>query len=448
MRLQRLTTRFLPALLAAFLLLSSAAAAQQAVVGRDGTVLRLLNDRYGTLFPDGVEAAPESSVLALEITRADGTSERLLVPETASHLPEIGPSLVYEEVDGVVFLLWEGLVNNFHPLLFLSSFDGESFGPTLEITGNPFASKSEHQLVVTRDGGGDESGERRMAGTGDRTTLHVVWWEEVPGGSRKRYAPIVLDDGAPPSSIPSWSLNDLLPAVSEELFSEVHELLTLQPGADHRSVVVGFLSPTGDRLATLAIEVLPLPLVELADKARIQIINIGNKALDRRSLADQVTHEIFANGDAFHISTLSFMTDRVRELIVSSSEPLTATGAGTLGDNARIQIINIGSKLGTSGLDETAAYKILEIPRNDGGSHLLKATILAVRPAPEEMGPGARLYVGARGGNAIVAWNEEGFVRFVESQGEGWSVVQSIALGDDLGHDAAQAMLAARVRDH
>jgi len=428
-------------------LLASPAAAEPGVLGPDGMIFRLQNDLYGSLFPDGTAADPASQVLALDVLRPDGASERFLVPLTESFSAETAPSLVLEDQTGIAYLLWEGLQNGFHPKLYLTSFDGIGWGQQIEISSDPFARKSHPQLVVTREVRPAAALPGEDAAAGSRLVMHVAWSEENGAGEvRKHYAPIVIEDGEHLRWPPIWDLAAFL-APEEGPFSDNADALRIAPGANAGAVVAAWITGDGSRVATAEVELVPWALEDLAAKARAQIINGGVRRKSRVVLAGELRDMILAY-PGLHEATLRYLAERVREVLLAGpGGAVDPEELPALAGKARAQIINGGVRFKASGLLGPERFDVVEVgrPNDPERPHLFKVTVLSERPAPE-LGGRPVLYLSPRGSSLIVAWDEEDRVRYVESREDGWGDPQAIVLGDGLDRDAAHGLLAARAQ--
>lgn len=441
MRSFRIPTTLALVFALAALFAGTAAGQQTEVLANDGTVYRLLDDTYGALFPEGMEARDGSRVLALEIVSPDKPVTRLLVPETTSRMAELAPQMVYEQKTDTLFLLWEGIVGNIHPLLFLASFEDGEWGSLIEITGNPFARKGQPQMVVTRD---------LMRGTEDtpdaaRTTLHVVWWEETTGGTRKRYSPIVIEDGAFRQWQPTWDLSALVASDPDAVLGEHTELIHIAEGPRANTVVAGFLTVEGDRVVTVEIELLSSALSALGDDIRAGIIDIGFR-LSAAELA-QVLADAVRGADGLHEANLAHIAEWVRKEVETTRIPVDGRGVEALGDHIRAGIIDIGARIAAQ--DGTGAdFEIFEVERIDlpGRFHMFKVGVLTERPVPAELGADAEIFLSADGRNAVLAWQVEDSFVYVLSTEDGWLEPQRLAPGFAFDQSAARKLLATLAR--
>lgn len=420
-----------------------ATAQEQLVLGLEGTVFQLHEGTYGELFPEGFETAAENPVLALDVVRADGATERWLVPGTESSDSDGSASIVFEKSTGV-YIVWETWFNGLHPILNLTSFDGSAWNEVIEIVSGPFALKGSPKLVVTREKG-------RGVEAGDLTTLHLIWWQEASGISLKRYAPVFIQGGEYKGWSPVIDLSTFMPTEDDPELLDVPGLenaLCISPGKDDRTVVVGFLNPQTHRLSTVELEVLPLVLGNLADEARAHIVIFGTYVSTHAELAQTAADRMLELGSPFHEATLGYMTDQVRHAIESSAEDLTADGIASIADKARAHIVIFGAQFGPDGLANGGESQILEVGQSASGGapyQYIKVTPISDRVAPEVGGP-AELILSESGESVIVAWEADGLVHYRESQGEGWSEISVIELTENLDRESVRRMLGDYVR--
>ncbi len=439
----RVLARYLT-LVAALCLASASLAApeRRLALDADATVYRLQQGAYGELFPAGTAAAPDNPVLALDVRSAGGAVQRWLVPGTETWDPESSSSLVYEKSTGVVYLLWQTLFNGIHPLLHLTSFDGAEWTSVVEIANGPFTRKGSPRLAVTREAGPDGA---------DRTLLHLVWWEAVPGeSSRKRYAPIFVDGVGDVGAPPVFDLSSFLPARDDSPRGDAAGLenaLALRPGANDHSVVVGFLDPNSHRLVTLRVELLPRELDNLADEIRAHIVIVGDNSITTPAdLADSAHSKLLEIGTDFHEATRHYLAEQVRKTVMSTSEHLSPEEITSIADVIRAHIVIVGSRIRVGGIEDVSDSEILEIgPTPNGSYQHLNVSVISSREAPEVGGP-AKLLLSESGRSAIVTWEEDGCVHYRESSGDGWSDPGVIELTEDLDRESVYRLLEERVR--
>ncbi len=436
--------------IAALCLLGPLAQAQEVstILGQEGTVFRLNQGLYGELFVDGSEADPESPVLALDVRRSDGSSERLLVPGTETSDQESSASMVFEDKTGVVYMVWETLFNGQHPLLQLTGFDGAEWSELIEITSNVFANKGSPQLLVQREA--DRFIEAGLESSHNRTTLHLTWWEESVDVSRKIHALIIFDEGLYLGWAPIIDLNNYVLDADTSAPPEVPGLessLSLRAGRNRRTVVTGFINPDTHRLITLEIEALSQVLTSIADGLRAQVIVIGLTAGSHFELAELARAEVLAQGTAFHEAARQYLADQVALTVEQAAEELSPEGITAISDRLRAQVIVIGSRIDPGGLADPRDSDIIAVSETATGGeplHHYQITVVSDREAPDVGGP-AELLLSESGQNVIVTWEEEGQVFYRESLSEGWSDASSIELTDDLDRETVHRMLSERV---
>ncbi len=434
---------FCLAALAAWCVLATPSAAQERQLALDsgGKVYRLVEGAYGELFGDGAAADADSPVLALDVISAAGTAERWLVPGTETRDPDASSTLVYEDATQRVYLLWQTYYSGLHPFFHLVSFDGAAWSEVIQIGGALFTERGSPQLTITRDAGGGEGEE-------DRTILHLAWWERVPGTSRKLYALILIEGGSYVGTPPLIDLASF-PSVGDEPLPSVVGLenaIAMRRGKNDQTVVLGFLNPDTHRLVTLEAELLPRALSDLADEVRAHIVLIGREIRVPGELADSVRERMREVGTSFHEATLSYLADRVAEIVRSLPGDGSPESVAAIADEVRAHIVLIGREIRVGGLMDFSESEILTLgPSASGRHHYLSASVVSDRPAPEVGGP-AELLLSESGRNVIVTWEEEGRVYYRESQGEEWSEAGEIELSEDLDRDAVYRMLEERVR--
>lgn len=452
-----------------------ASAQRDAVLGSGGNLYLIKAGTYGSLFPQGHAAEPDSDVLALDVVRPGGSApERLLVPGTEGADVERLPSLLFEESSGTVFLVWERRINFIHPILMLSGFTGGgSWLDPIEILGNPFAPKNSPQLAITHDTyQTTEAAADAEPVTHHRTVLHLLWGEESNSGAMDTfYTPIFLENGTFIGRSPVYRLNDFdsaqAPSSSFDLAPGLLNALKIQNGRDDRTVVAAFTSPETRRVVTVEIDVLPAQLQQLADGARAHIIDIGLKLYPSKLqvIADKARAHIIDIGVAYHPAVVQSLAAQVYDYILASGP-----GSGdlqSLAEGARAHIIDIGAKLSGRGLknvngaatadDDGVTVEITPTPltslAEDPGalaSHLLQIRVASSRPAPRVGAGDVSLFVSPGGQDVLLAWVEGDRVLYRETVGAtdpSWRDALEIRLSDNLPLQRAVEILDQRIRN-
>lgn len=416
------------------------------VVGSQGAVLRIVSGSYAELFPGGTELAADNRVLALDVSRA-GASQRLLVPGTEEVFEEFSPTLVHDSRAEVTWVLWEGIHNGIHPLLYLRSWDGAGWSEQIELSGSPFSRKGHPQLVVTRDRSLEPQADGSSAEV-ERAILHVFWWEEQGSELRKRYAPLVLEGGRFLGAHPVRDISDLFPPdAAVPALASFGDLLKIQPGPTAGSVLAGFVEQDAARVVALQIEVVPRALSRLAEDV-VDFVKAQSPGLPLDQLAALVRDRIAANGASIHPATLDYVKQSVAGLI-AGMDPAQAASGGmeSLGLKAGMHILIIGQRTVQAG--EPDPDEVLTVSRFGGVRpwHHLRLSKVASRLFPADAGAGAQLFLSRNGREACLAWLVEGKVVYRESAGEGWAEPQEIALTESLDAATAMAILAQRTTD-
>lgn len=445
---------------AAGLLATSASAIERtAALGSRGEIYIAKAGTYGSLFPTGTETPPGNQVLAVEVTKASSSTQRFLVPLTKGEEAESSPALIYEDDSNTLFVVWESRTTPLSSVLMLAGFDGSHWTQPIQLSGNPFSSKSSPQLAITRDSF-PVAGEDGATVTRSRTVLHLIWEEEgAPGNFELLYTPVILEDGNYLGLNPVYHLNEFIAdGASGSNFAPPLALVhapILQNGQDARTVVVAFASSTGRWLTSVVVDVLPEELSHLADDARASIIEIGRQGSfpsNRSVLADRAKANIIDRGAAFHTDVVRYMADQIyTQILTDRSDDLIA-----LSEKARASIIEIGVRLSGRGLrdrDDTAKARIAEIEDPQPAppvspTHLIHFRVADSLPVPQVGSNGVRLFVSESGEDMLISWTERDRVLYRMSRNDGWTEQREIKLSDSVNLDRAYEILTQRVRNH
>lgn len=461
LRLRLLRLHHLLVLLAILLLavpMSAQVSESEPVLGNDGTIFRLLKGSYGELFAEGNAVTAEHPVLVLEITDAQGAVVRHLVPGTETRDREASPVLLLEESSQVLYLLWEELFNGIHPLLQLTSFDGEAWAPVVDITSGPFSRKGSPRLEVTRDGGGAIAASEAMA---ERTMAHLTWWQGVAGeASKKFYAPIVLSGGSEETTqvfdlATFFARGDDAIASLDPLLAD---LLVIEPGPDTRSSVIAFLDSRTHEVRTVRSEMIPGILTAFSDKARLEIVITGHRLHAKDALADAMRHQLTVIGSDFHPASLAYMVESVASFIEGWQGDLSDAGQLELmAEKARLEIVITGSTIDANGLPANADAYLLEVGHSVDGSgrpSLLKISYGGAWELPEieERLTDVRLFVSGSARQVLLAWEgetvEDRVYYRLSSEDGSWDDASYLDIRPDLDRDTVYRLLAEQVRNH
>jgi hypothetical protein len=450
-------TRSLQRALGALVLLLLAVAplaAQQATLGDDGVLYTARVGAYGSFFPNGGAYAADASVLVLEVLKPTGERKRLLAPGGETVAPDAVPFLLWEESSRRLFMVWEGRAH-IHSTVRLVSFDGAAWSEPLQISGNPFTKKSSPRLAVTR-----ESYLRYEGGTlvdGDRTLLHIVWYEDDYGDVHVLYAPLALDNGATPRWLPPiFELGQFVPEATTAGSRPTAALLRsprVVAAADQKSVLIALVDDVTGQLATFRVDVLPVELSAVADALEEFFDDQQNDPCngDLNALAERARTHLVVIGTRFSAYARSYMADAMREwLLAQRNGECSSGGRSALAQRARAHLVVIGRRalreVIVAGNEERSwlltfdgAYAGLH---NDVSLSVQRAVV-----SPPALAPGAtRIHLGGSGRQTLVSWRIGSELFYQEHDGARWLPRQSLALTDAFTVDQAYALLDGKAR--
>lgn len=372
------------------------AASRDTALGSSGEVYQVKAGNYGDLFPGSRTVDAGTPVLAIDITRPGAAvPQRVLIPDTLDPAPDTSPSLLYENDSQTVYALWASQVGT-NSVLKLAGFDGTNWSSPIQVVGNPWATKGSPQFAITRETFQDIADDGTTAAK-HRTTLHLLWQEEIVGGLPETfYTPVVFVEGVYTGINPVYKLSDYLPeptaanaAAAPPQQTTLLRAPTIQAGRDQRTVVIAFAAQSMQQLATVEVDVLPEELSRLSEKARSHIIEIGAK-LSGRGLQD---------GD---------LTKIVQVDDPSGEDTITPTGQ--------------------------AAY-------------LIQLRLASARTMPR-IGPGTvKLFVSEDGSDVLVSWAQTDKVLYRLSKDGGWGDALTLALSPSIDINKAYDILGQRVRN-
>ena len=438
----------LVALLAAAVATPAAAAdAPPMALGGGGEVYRIVQGAHGAVVADVPEATAYNHALALEVTRPGGVVERLLVPGTDGVAEETYPTLSVDQSTDTVFVIWEA-VETIHSTLHLTSFDGEQWSDTLELTGDPFSYKSRPHLVATADDYQtiDESGQ---VVDHERVILHVVWWDQSGDGDRALYTSLLVRDGV---IEPTWKirpLTDFLPSAGTLGNGPVgfYSAPQVSPSDDRRKAIISFGDRGGNRVATIEVAAVPGSLVALADEARAQILDTGRNFVGPRSaFAAKARAQILDTGRRLVAPEVAaFLASATADLILAAEADLSLEA---IAEKARAQILDTGARLtrGPRLMVDKSTTHIVEAhgPDTEEG-RLSQFRVVSVRTTPGLPDRAIRTLTSGTGEDLVLAWDVEGAVRYRQSQGSGWSEVRTLTLDATLSREQAYEILQRRL---
>lgn len=433
----------------------------EAALGNDGELYLVKAGAYSILFPGGKETDESSIVLALEITRPGEPPLRVLVPDTKDKDIESSPAVIFEADSETVFLVWESRLSS-RSVLRLTSFDGTHWARSIEVTGNSYSPKTSPQLATTRDSYQDTDAEGKPA-LKHRTVLHLTWSEETAADFYEAfYTPIILEEGTFIGWNPIFGLNDFDKSddhPNSPVASELVRSPMVQAGHDGRSIMISFTSAVTGRLVSLEVDVLPIQLRQLADKARAYIIDLGaHQKPELPSVAAKARDFILSSAGDFQPEVARSMADLLQAYILSQGFSQVVDDLKPLADKARAYIIDLGAKFSGRVLnpgpgEAKSVAQIFQIaPRLEGmpenpPTHLLQARPISSRPAPAIGSGTVRVFVSETGASSLVSWAGKDRVYYRDSQGSGWSGVRELKLNDSIDLNKAYEVLNQRVQN-
>lgn len=439
-----------------FLASAAFAGSREMALGADGEVYAVRTGTYGEIFPAQSDFEASNPVVALEISKPGSAVKRILVPGTGGAEVETSPSVLYEEDSDVVFLLWETEFN-FHPILQLAGFDGTTWSRPINVIGNPFAVKTSVQFTITRDVHEESEGDG-SAVSRQSTILHVTWQEETAsGGLATLYSPIVINDGRYLGWNPIFNLDEYLQervtAASTEVQPSLARAAIVESGRDERTVVIAYASTALGKLASIEVDVLPQQLVQLADKARSHIIDLGHKYYpsDLPGLAEKARSHIIDLGHAFRPDIVQAIAKQVETDILAGD----TNGLEPLADKARSHIIDLGAQLsgrglrGAKGADATA--RLVEVEEDPttlpeaSESFLFQFRVVSDLPVPHVGAGAVRLFVSEDGEDLTVSWAQADKVLYRNSRDDRWTEPRELKFSKDLDLAKAYEILEQRL---
>lgn len=442
-----------PSILVALLasLLSAGAWAEPVRYGTPaGTLYELRSGTPGELVLSA-EGLPEGTVvLALDQYQADLAAHRRLVPASAGFLAGSEPVLIGAPGGGVRLLWIDSEPQGFR--LLTATFSGEAFSEPEELL--QFGTSAPRTVVLRDQYRALEGAEPRPLR--ERTTLHLFWWDESASLPALRYAPVVVVDGSAVQSGAAIDLAQLDESPTPNFVGlnrqQVLSTLALHVDAEARRAALSFANPRTGRLLFYDLQLLPGELGELANKARGHIIEWGTiLGGDRHAeLADSTRARVLELGAPMSVAATRLAGDEVRALIAASP---AEESPNQIAQKARGHIIEWVAPPVRGGMVEEGqalAAALIEIQESlsaapQSTSHLLRARLLGLRLAPLSLPGEFAVLVSPRATAALLAWQEQGEVRYRESaDGELWSDVKSLQLGT-MSWSEAKDLLQARL---
>jgi len=426
--------------------LAATGTAEEMALGRDGQLLRLRTLSSAEAFGPVADLTAEDPVLAVEIVKEGAATRLLVVPGTEGPEVERSAYLAYENSSDTIFVTWERRSNSIHSQIFLASYRGGEWAELIPVSDQRFSLKSSPKIAITREAYSLPSSESvAKESRVQRTTLHVVWFEERGTGAAIVYAPIILVDGDYVGSHSRLTLSELFPAEAGSTADAAPASIvpTIRATSDRRSVVVGFVDPWTGQLVTSRVSLLTGELAVLSGEARSHIIDIGGRYDSRepgalQRLADEARSHIIDIGSSMDRPLVRFIADEARSHIIDIGARYDSRDPSSLrrlADEARSHIIDIGFRLDARGVPRRSDAQAITLELGDRQASI--ANVVRVeqpmaRQLPEIAADSADLHLSGTGEHALIAWQAGGELRYRETTDMGWGEVRSLALSEHL----------------
>jgi hypothetical protein len=202
--------------------------------------------------------------------------------------------------------------------------------------------------------------------------------------------------------------------------------------------------------------VLPEPLLRLADDIRARIVLIGRESDGRSSMlriADEIRARIVLIG-RMHRGVREHIASKTYASLLSFGASYGPDDAEQIADLGWLSVIESGASILGNGLREgDLPCSILYLGDSPaqmvGSQHQVEICLTADRPVPEtnRRRPHA-IFVSETGEEAVVAWGGEGgALHFRQSEGEGWSEVETVNAGGLISAEKALRLLRQTIRN-
>ena len=405
----------LRALLAASLLcLPAAAQAQSRLLGEAATLFQAHAVRRVEVFPSYEAIPADSRILVLEISRATGGSDFWIVPGTEGPTAESVVHLAARDGGWGVLLAWHDDDVAMRDRLRLRGFDRAGWSELAEVPlpwlapGAPAP-----QFAITADAVAtlDARGEPTAS---PRDVIHCFWWGTPEGALTLLYRAVFVVDGkavtvSDPFDLGSLDAETANPAPQPEL---VLGSLALRGQVEASRVAVAFLGARSGRFLSFDLQVLPDELVDLADRARGHIIDLGATLYpgEIALLADAVRTDVQAMASGLHPAAAVHAADGTRELIAAQDGSLPLE---TLAGKARGHIIDLVSSPVRGGVvreapaDRAALLEARQAGDADPGAgllHAVKVRGIGTWAVPMVASPPLFTRVASEADRVTVAW--------------------------------------------
>jgi len=453
----------LPSLLALVVgALAGTVSADQTALGRDGALYQLSTMTSGEAIGDVADSTADDPLLAISVTRSESDVEILVVPGTEGPELEQSAFLAYEESSGTLFVTWERRTNSIHSQIFLSSHRDSQWSDPIPVSDQRMSLKSSPRIAITREtfaNAADGSLDPQNAGPHrvQRTTLHVVWFEDRGDGPAVVYAPILLLDGMYVGTHARLTLSEIFSGESLGTGGGAPPFMpTIRTTADRRSVAVGFVDPDSGQLVTSRIALLSGELSAISDEARAHILDVGARYDSRRSddlqrLADEARAHILDVGNRMDRTLVRFVADEARAHILdvgSRYDSRNQQDLERLAGEARAHILDVGFRLDARGVPRQAEARAVMVDLASTTTKVLgviRIEEVGPRPLPEIAIESSDLHLSGSGDHALISWSEGNQLRYRETTEGGWGEVRSLKLSPQLSVEKAEEILRAHL---
>jgi hypothetical protein len=390
----------------------------------------------------------------LEVQKPGGQPTRLLAPGGETVAPDAVPFVLWEDASRRLFMVWEGF-SHIHSTVHLVAFDGTNWSEPLQISGHPFTKKSSPRLAITRESYLREVDGKSVAG--ERTIMHIVWYEDDYGDVHVLYAPLALDNGATPRWLPPiFELGQFVPD-AEAAGTEPSASLLRSPrvvaAVDQKSVLIALADDATDQLATLRVDVLPVELSAVADALEDFFADEANDpcSSDLTALAERARAHLVVIGTRFSAYARSYMADALREWLLASRNGECASGGrSALAQRARAHLVVIGRRALREVIvaaNEEQSFLLTFDAAQAGLHNDVSLSVQSAVISPPALAAGAtRIHIGGSGRQTLVSWRGNGQLFYQEHDGVSWLPRQSLALTDAFTVEQAYSLLDGKAR--
>jgi hypothetical protein len=433
-------------------LLAIPAFAEAPILGSNGEIFQLQLGLKSAILP--ASQGPDTHLAVLEISRRDGSTERFVVPGTGQGQDiESAATVLFEPATETLFIVWESRVNFIHSVLKMVSFDGTAWSDVISLRGGWVTPRSTPTIAITRGEYPSLDGSTSV----HRTILHMTWWESTPDGDEVLYAPIILENGGFVEVQDSLVLAQV-PTVGEAdpAFGLVSEALLhspdIRPARDADSVIIGFADAGSGLFRTVEVHAIPGQLSGFADRLRSRIVEFSTTELQPLQRAELAWSEISLLGANLHPSVRDYIARGVFDYLVDSESP--QDNPELLAEGVRRLVIEIGDSATGGSLmsfNDALRSRIVEFDSHSG-ERQTPSHVFTVRPTSERAAPltpeaPTSLYLSPTGQQALVAWEEEGGISYIETTADGWTEGVTLRFGASLTQAIARQILSERANN-